>query len=237
MLPDVILLDCGGTLSWPPFERVRGLINELRGVDVPVASAYEGFYRSSHALELHLREHGQPPADDPVGLQHWLYLRGFELTGFAGVWNRECTDELIRREGRMGSWDYTFPWVADALARLSAGGCRLAVVSNSDGQVARLLDGLGYAGHFETIIDSHVEGVAKPAPELFNTALQRLGLSPGDDGGPAVLHVGDNYRADYLGARAAGLTAVLIDPFDLYPDVPIDRRASTIAALADRLCG
>jgi len=140
MRPEVILLDCGGTLSWPPFARVHALIRELRGVEVPVACAYEGFYRSSHA-------------DEPIELQHWLYVRGFELTGYGGVWTRECTDELIRREGRMGSWDYTYPWVADALARLSGAGYRLAVVSNADGQVAALLRRLGYARHFEVGVD------------------------------------------------------------------------------------
>jgi FMN phosphatase YigB (HAD superfamily) len=247
MRPEVILLDCGGTLSWPPFARVHALIRELRGVDVPVACAYEGFYRSGHALEMYLRDNDGPPAADPIELQHWLYLRGFELTGYAGVWTRECTEELVRREGRMGSWDYTYPWVADALGRLSGRGYRLAVVSNSDGQVTSLLRRLGYASHFEVIIDSHVEGVAKPAAELFYTALERMGLADraaqaraaATDGSrqrPPVLHVGDHYRADYLGASQAGLEARLIDPFGLYPELPADRRVVSIADLAIALC-
>lgn len=247
MRPEVILLDCGGTLSWPPFARVHALIRELRGVEVPVACAYEGFYRSSHALEMYLRQHDEPPAADPIELQHWLYLRGFELTGYAGVWTRECTEELLRREGRMGSWDYTYPWVADALERLSDKGYRLAVVSNADGQVKTLLERLGYARHFEVITDSHLEGVTKPAAELFYAALERMELTDwaaqaraaADDDSlprPQVLHVGDHYRADFLGATEAGLQARLIDPFNLYPEVPADRRAASIAALADALC-
>ena len=247
MRPEVILLDCGGTLSWPPFARVHALIRELRGVEVPVACAYEGFYRSSHALEMYLRQHGRPPAEDPIELQHWLYQRGFELTGYGGVWTRECTDELIRREGRMGSWDYTYPWVADALARLSGAGYRLAVVSNADGQVAALLRRLGYARHFEVIIDSHLEGVAKPAAELFHAALERMDrtdlaeqarAAAGDDKHPRppVLHVGDHYRADYVGATEAGLQARLVDPFGLYPELPAEHRAASIADLATVLC-
>ena len=247
MHPEVILLDCGGTLSWPPFARVHALIRELRGVDVPVASAYEGFYRSSHALEMYLRQHDGPPAADPIELQHWLYLRGFELTGYGGVWTRECTELLVRREGRMGSWDYTYPWVADALGRLSGRGYRLAVVSNSDGQVTALLGRLGYARHFEVIIDSHIEGVAKPAAELFHAALERLGLADwavqaraaAADGSlprPPVLHVGDHYRADYVGATQAGLETRLIDPFGLYPELPAGHRVASIADLATALC-
>jgi hypothetical protein len=159
---------------------VTALVRELRGVDIPLDRPYEGFYRSSHALELYQRAHGRPPADDARELQHWLYVEGFRLTGYDGVWTRECTDELLRREGRMGAWDYTYPWVGAALARLKQAGIRLAVVSNSDGQVVRLLDRLGYAQYLDAIVDSHVEGIAKPDARLFHIALERLVVSGPD---------------------------------------------------------
>lgn len=245
--PEVLLLDCGGTLSWPPFDRVRTMVAALTGVEMAEEHPFEGFYRSSHALEMHMREHGRPPADDPIGLQHWLYLEGFRLTGYEGVWTQECTDELLRREGRMGVWDQTFPWVGEALARLSQAGLRMAVVSNSDGQVAQLLERLGYAQYLDAIVDSHVEGIAKPDPRLFHVALERLGradladaareCAAGNGLRPAVLHVGDHYRADYVGAREAGLNACLIDPFRLYLDVPAAARMSSISALASSLVG
>lgn len=245
MRPEVLLLDCGGTLSWPPFDRVRALVRELRSIEIAAEHPYEGFYRSSHALEMYLREHGRPPADDPLELQHWLYLEGFRLTGDEGVWSQECTDELVRREKRMGAWDYTFPWVATALEQLSRAGFPLAVVSNADGTVAQLLERLGYAQYMDVIVDSQLEGIAKPDARLFHIALERLGrsdlaeqarLASADEGQPPpVLHVGDHYRADYVGAREAGLNACLIDPFELYREVPLSQRAANIETLASIL--
>jgi putative hydrolase of the HAD superfamily len=57
------------------------------------------------------------------------------------------------------------------------------------------------------VLTSAEEGVAKPAPALFLRALARLG----DPDPAAVVHCGDDLRADVEGARAAGLQAVLVD--------------------------
>ncbi|MBN2080988.1 HAD hydrolase-like protein [bacterium] len=246
MRPEVLLLDCGGTLTWPPFERVRRLIKELRGIDVPTDNPFEGFYRSSHALEMYLRQHGRPPAEDMRGLQHWLYLAGFRLTGNDGVWTEECTDELLRREGgRMGKWDHTFPWVEQTLRELRLAGLPLAVVSNSDRSVTELLQEIGYAPYLDVIVDSFVDGVAKPDARLFYLALERLGRrdlveqaqasARGEAEPPPVVHIGDHYRADFQGAWEAGLNAWLLDPLDLYDDIAPNLRVKSIADLPVRL--
>jgi FMN phosphatase YigB (HAD superfamily) len=48
---------------------------------------------------------------------------------------------------------------------------------------------------------------------IFNQALELLGSQPAQ-----TLYVGDNYYADVIGARAAGLTPVLIDPNAIFPE-------------------
>jgi putative hydrolase of the HAD superfamily len=50
-------------------------------------------------------------------------------------------------------------------------------------------------------------GVEKPNARIFQMALERAGLGPGQ-----AVYVGDLYSVDVLGARAAGLPAVLLDP-------------------------
>ena len=52
-------------------------------------------------------------------------------------------------------------------------------------------------------------GVEKPDPEIFRFALKELSLTNSPE---KVLYVGNEYKADVLGARAAGLVPVLIDP-------------------------
>ena len=109
---------------------------------------------------------------------------------------------------------------------LRARGFRTGVVSNADGRVAALLRAAGLAPHLEAIVDSHLEGVEKPDPEIFRRALARLGVAA-----ERAVYVGDIYSIDVLGARAAGLAAIVIDETGGYGDVDCPR----IAALAELL--
>jgi putative hydrolase of the HAD superfamily len=87
-------------------------------------------------------------------------------------------------------------------------------VSNSDGSVEQSLREQGIHGHFHAILDSHHVGFEKPDPRIFRRALEIAGSTPG-----RTLHVGDLYSADVVGARGAGLHALLLDPFGDWADV------------------
>jgi HAD superfamily hydrolase (TIGR01509 family) len=88
----------------------------------------------------------------------------------------------------------------------------LAVVSNSDGRLEEALDCLGLARYFDSILDSAVVGVEKPDPEIFRIAAREVGVAP-----EQAVHVGDLYWIDVLGARAAGVEPVLLDPGGIWP--------------------
>lgn len=97
-----------------------------------------------------------------------------------------------------------YPDVRAALHRWHGAGLRLAVVSNFDRRLPPLLEGLGLADLFETIVVSSSAGAAKPSPEPFRIALECLGL-----GATEVWHVGDSPE-DGAGARAAGVRCLLV---------------------------
>lgn len=99
-----------------------------------------------------------------------------------------------------------FADVEPALAALRAGGVRLAVVSNWDARLPRLVGELGLAEFFDAVVASEQVGREKPRPEIFAAALERLALPPA-----AVVHVGDRQLEDVEGARAAGLHALRLD--------------------------
>lgn len=98
-----------------------------------------------------------------------------------------------------------YPEVPRILAALRRAGLRLAVVSNWDERLLAILGELDLERHFDTLVVSQLEGVAKPSPVIFRRAAERLGLPPA-----RVLHVGDSQRLDVEGARAAGLQALLL---------------------------
>ena len=104
--------------------------------------------------------------------------------------------------------------VMPTLSSLKGRGLKLAIVSNWDLSLQSHCDDLGLTPLFDTIVGSQYVGHEKPDPVIFQIALDRLGLA-----GPQVVHVGDMYQSDVLGARRAGLTPVLLDRYDLQPEV------------------
>ncbi len=136
---------------------------------------------------------------------------------------------LRRLHGERHLWSRTAAGAAEALDRLRAAGLRLGVVSNSDGRVEEALVAAGLRDRFEVVLDSALAGVEKPDPAIFRAALDALGVAPAE-----ALYVGDLYEVDVMGARAAGMEAVLLAPGTgaSAADCP---RFGSLAALADNL--
>jgi putative hydrolase of the HAD superfamily len=101
---------------------------------------------------------------------------------------------------------HVFPEVPEVLSALRARGLRLAVVSNWDSRLPELLDRLDLTRFFDAVLVSALEGVEKPAPEIFLRAAARVGCEPA-----RCVHVGDSPLDDYRGATSAGVRPVLLD--------------------------
>jgi putative hydrolase of the HAD superfamily len=126
-------------------------------------------------------------------------------------------EELQARHRKDNLWERVPPEVPAALRRLH-GRFRLSVISNANGTVREKLQRVGLASYFDQILDSHEEGIEKPDPRLFHAALERTGARA-----ESSVYVGDMYHIDVVGARAAGLRAVLIDPVDAHADKDVPR--------------
>ncbi len=113
-----------------------------------------------------------------------------------------------------GAWA-TYGDVQPTLEDLRARGFALAVISNWDSHLPRLLSALGLADFFRVVSVSAIEATGKPGAEIFHRTCTRLGVAPGE-----ALHVGDSPGDDYEGARAAGLSALLIDREGRHPQAP-----------------
>jgi putative hydrolase of the HAD superfamily len=99
-----------------------------------------------------------------------------------------------------------FPETASTLARLKAQGVELGIISNFDSRLFPVMRGLGIADAFDTVTISSLAQAAKPAPKIFQLALDKHAVDPDE-----ALHVGDSLRDDVEGARKAGLHAMLLD--------------------------
>jgi HAD superfamily hydrolase (TIGR01662 family) len=86
-------------------------------------------------------------------------------------------------------------------------GYSLGLISNAsdDDDVQSLIDQARLRPYFGTILTSAAQGIRKPNPQIFFTALTNLAAQPGQ----AVM-VGDTLGADILGARNAGMRSIWI---------------------------
>ncbi|HTO12064.1 MAG TPA: HAD family hydrolase [Candidatus Binatia bacterium] len=144
-----------------------------------------------------------------------LGVRDLTVHAALAAWRRAYNAPL-------GFWTRMEPEADAALALARARGLRTAVISNSNGTVADILAHLGLAKDLEFVIDSSRVGVEKPDPRIFHLALERAGLRPDE-----AVYVGDLYSIDVVGARAAGMRAILMDPGACWGsrDCPLARTA------------
>lgn len=162
------------------------------------------------------RRRGPNPAPPPFDSNdetekawwHELVSDAFEMAARRSQFNGrfdEYFEQLYEHFAGAAPWRI-YEDVVPALDAFRKAGLRMAVVSNFDGRLPRLLEALELTPYFETILTSAAAGRRKPDPAPFQKALAHMDLPP-----EAVVHVGDNLLEDVAGAEAAGITPVLID--------------------------
>lgn len=216
---ETVLLDAGGVLLDLDYRYLARLIDSRRD---PRATPLDG--RELSRLEAVARReiHEQVAQGGRVGAAWRDYFH--IILGGAHVPGPEqgaLIDSLWEAHQRFGLWTVAIDGGPQAVERIKAQGYKLGVVSNAEGNVARDLDTAGYRGMFAAVIDSHVVGVEKPDPRIFEIALERTGANAA-----TTVYVGDLPAVDVQGAVAAGLTPVLVDRHDIYPDVEAQRIAT-----------
>jgi putative hydrolase of the HAD superfamily len=211
---ETLLLDAGGVLVFPNWERVSDIFarhgitvspEALQHADPRARFVVDQAYtvatmsdadRGSRYFQLIFAEAGIAP-DAPLGAP----LR-----------------ELWEYHTQHNLWEHVPADVVPALEQLAELGLTLAVASNANGALERAFQRLGLTRYFHAICDSCVEGAEKPDPRFFEIVLGRAGGRP-----ETAMHVGDLYHVDVVGARNSGLQALLMDPHDLYAGFDVDR--------------
>jgi HAD superfamily hydrolase (TIGR01509 family) len=191
-----------------------------------------GLPMTGETLSAHAAEAAQAmeEATGNDGERAAVYLVAlFRSSGVPSDRMPELRDCLGRLHSERHLWCSVRDRTHESLRRLRAAGLRLGVVSNSDGRVEEALAASGLRDCFDVVIDSSLVGVEKPDPAIFRAALDALGIGPEE-----ALYVGDLYEVDVVGARAAGIEAVLLTPSGPTPGRPC-RTACSIEELVDDL--
>jgi HAD superfamily hydrolase (TIGR01509 family) len=216
-----VLFDAGNTLVFLDYARMAEGVGAA--LDLPLTE--QGL--ASQAGEAGLAMERASGSDQERAAAYLDAL--FRLGGVPAGRLGEVRNCLTRMHRDRHLWCSVRDRTPEALERLRAVGIRLAVVSNSDGRVEQALRAAGLRDYFEVVIDSNLVGVEKPDPRIFQAALDALGIAPEE-----ALYVGDLYEVDVVGARAAGIEAVLLTSASPGPNRSC-RTAASIHELVDTL--
>ena len=220
-----VFLDAGGILVNPNWSRVSETLAR-HGVDATAAALAAAEPQAK--LRLDRGETIQRTNDEQRG---WAYFdlvlteAGVPLTASTAA----ALLELNAYHRQFNLWETVPDEVGPALAALRARGLQLVVVSNANGTLLNVLTRLGLLSALDVIFDSHVVGIEKPDPRFFRHALDESGARA-----ETTVHVGDLYHVDVVGARSAGIAAILLDVANLYAEYDC-RRVRSLTELVELL--
>lgn len=118
----------------------------------------------------------------------------------------------------------------EVLAQLKAAGFKLGLISNtmfSGAAHIADMERFGLIDYFDAMLFSADENMWKPQPEPFVEMVARLGGTV-----ETAVYIGDDPRADIVGAKTAGLRGIHFRSSDRFPPADIEPDA-TITALTD----
>lgn len=116
-----------------------------------------------------------------------------------------AAQEILREWDRLENFS-TYDDVVPCLERLTAAGVKVVLLSNTNRDLTAVVDAFGLTSLVAATLSSAQAGYVKPSPLVFAAALRLAGATAAD-----TVMIGDSYEEDYLGARGAGLNAILLD--------------------------
>lgn len=203
---DAVIFDAGGVLLLPDAVAAREALAGL-GCEITADQWQRAHYTSCMAY-------------DRMGKPDWPQLRRV-IARSVGLDGDSVEAAIPVIDGLITAT----PWVgvvgaAGVLRALIESGYQVAVVSNSVGTVEAELERAAICStsaegmpRIGVVIDSTVVGITKPDPRIFQMALEAIGVAP-----ERSVYVGDIVSVDVVGARAAGMHAVHMNPYNLCTD-------------------
>jgi len=209
---ELLSLDAGNTVIFLDHARLAALL------------AHEG-YAASAADLVRIEGEAKRALEDgggvrvPWELEHlpgagsWGRMIG-TMIARAGVPESRVPELLVifwRDHMRMNLWWLVPDGFGEAIEAVRARGIKVVIVSNSEGKLDALFDHLRIAKHFDLVVDSGKVGIEKPDRGIWDLATGAFPTPP-----DRVLHLGDTYATDVIGAQALGFRTGLIDPYGHY---------------------
>lgn len=206
-----VFFDVGNTLL-APHPSVVEIVYDVcarRGTPVAADCLHEHAPRAEATLRHAAKANPQTWSDEraiqSIWIAYFTELLRRCLTDASPQEIDDCARECQRTFDSAGSYAL-YDDVVPVLDTLHGRELTLGVISDWGIGLGLILRHHDLVRYFDFAVISAAVRLAKPDPAFFDTALRRADAIP-----DYALHIGDSYVLDVLGARAAGITPVLLD--------------------------
>ncbi len=215
---DAVLFDAGGVLVLPDPTVLGPLLSPFGG------SVVLEHHRRAHYAGMAAKSHAASVEGD-WGDYNTAYVESIGVAADVIDHAAEVLD--LTRTAHL--WRWAIPETMCALTALASAGVPMGVVSNASGQIEAELRrsgicqvGPGPGAEMRVVVDSHVVGVAKPDPAIFDHALVHFSEIERS----RIAYIGDSVTMDIESSTAAGLHPILVDPYGDHEGAAFERVAS-----------
>jgi HAD superfamily hydrolase (TIGR01509 family) len=240
---DAVTLDFGNTLVPVPAAALRGVVAVTaeamadRFGPFEVASVLDAWHQER---ERQFRE--EVPQFREVDLSQRIVrilarLRGLGPPADGGRWDDDAAARLSDPSEVAWTVDVYSHGFVDALPAAPGAGALIerlaatrpvAILSNWPlaATIDRYCEAAGWTRHLAAIVVSQRVGAIKPHPAIFAAARDALGSPPPG----RILHVGDDWAADVVGAKRAGWRAAWLTGRPGDSPLPVSERDDSVEA-------
>ena len=193
-----------------PQKVIRGIY--AAGSQLPAGAPYR--WRESEDPEVFIRFHDIVLSEAGVKLPRDTVLEMLKRVS-----------EVARKETYV-LYDDVLP----TLKTLKKQGLILGLITTLSKDMNLICRNLGLDPYLDFVVTAMEVGAHKPEPPIFLAALERAGIDASE-----AVYIGDQYQTDVGGARAVGINPILIDRYDLLPEVSDCPRIHSLTELAQYL--
>jgi FMN phosphatase YigB (HAD superfamily) len=220
------------TTYYPPREDAYALACRDLGFEVTTAQLSRGLLLAD---QFYSDENARSPIKkrEPKGMIAVYVRYGQVALRGAGLPSAEGTVLRVMEKVKSAFSSPRFALYDDVLPALGVLKSRhlvIGLISNIDQDIKPVCSELGLDTYITQVVTSKDAGSEKPHPPIFLAALKGAGVEAEES-----IHVGDQHSCDVVGARGVGMKPVLIDRYDLFPEVNDCARIRSLAELVDYL--
>jgi putative hydrolase of the HAD superfamily len=194
MTIEAVLWDYGGVFTASPFGSITAYALSVGADPVVFREVVFGSYHTDSDHPWHQCERGEiSVADTWAQISVAVETAGyrFDLAEMFGAMRGDTVDRSV---------------VVDAVRAVRARGLRTGIITNNIREYGDTWRGqLPMDELFDTVVDSSHEGVRKPNPVIYHTALERLGVAD-----PAHAVFLDDFEGNVVAARNLGMHGILV---------------------------